>query len=76
ESFEPNNYCQSSASVQRRRVGEQMSNQTVGSKTVKQNQVDRGREQPAHPALKANLLMAGVVLLLLILAVASTVGAR
>lgn len=53
-----------------------MSNQTVGSKTVKQNQVDRGRAQPAHPALKANLLMAGVVLLLLILAVASTVGAR
>lgn len=53
-----------------------MSNEPVGSKPVKQNQVDRGRERPAHPALKANLLMAGVVLLLLILAVASMVGAR
>lgn len=53
-----------------------MTNETVGSKTVKQEPVDRRREQPAHPALKANLLMAGVVLLLLILAVASTVGAR
>ncbi|MGE0309862.1 MAG: hypothetical protein AB7Q27_29350 [Acidimicrobiia bacterium] len=53
-----------------------MSNETVGSKTVKQKQGDRGREQPAHPALKANLLMTGVVLLLWILAAASTVGGR
>ncbi len=53
-----------------------MTNETVGSKTVKQEQVDRRREQLAHPALKAHLLMAGVVVLLLILAVASTVGAR
>ena len=53
-----------------------MSSETVGSKTVKQKQVDRAREQPVHPALKANLLMVGVVLLLLILAAASTVGAR
>lgn len=53
-----------------------MSNETVGSKTVKQKHVDQRRERPAHPALKANLLMAGVVLLLLILAVASTVGTR
>lgn len=52
-----------------------MSNETVGSKPVKQKQVDRRREQPAHPALKANLLMAGVVFLL-ILAAASTVGGR
>lgn len=34
------------------------------------------RDRPAHPALKANLLMAGVVLLLILLAVSSTVGGR
>jgi hypothetical protein len=53
-----------------------MTNETVGSKTVKREPVDLCREQSSHPALKANLLMAGVVLLLLLLAVASTVGAR
>ena len=33
-------------------------------------------DRPAHPALKANLLMAGVVLLLILLAVSSTVTGR
>lgn len=33
-------------------------------------------DRPAHPALKANLLMAGVVILLILLAVSSTVGGR
>jgi len=35
-----------------------------------------GRDRPAHPTMKANLLMAGVVLLLILLAVSSTVGGR
>jgi len=53
-----------------------MTNETVGPKMIEQERADRRREQPAHPALKANLLMAGVVLLQLILGMASTVGAR
>jgi hypothetical protein len=53
-----------------------MSNETVDSKTVKQKQVDRHQEPPAHPALKANLLMVAVVLVLLILAITSTGGVR
>lgn len=41
---------------------------------MKQDPANRGQERPTHPVLKANLLMVGVVLLLLILAVLSTVG--
>lgn len=43
---------------------------------MKRDPVARFRVQPAHPALKANLLMVAVVLLLLILAVSSTLGVR
>ncbi len=56
-----------------------MTNEAERWNTMKQDFVDRRqirREQPAHPALKANLLMAAVVVLLLMLAVLSTVGAR
>ena len=35
--------------------------------------IDLRRDPPAHPAMKANLLMAGVVLLLVIIAITSTV---
>lgn len=53
-----------------------MSNKTVGAETVKPAQLGQRREVLSHPALRANLLMAAVVLVLLILAVASTLGAR
>jgi hypothetical protein len=53
-----------------------MSNKTVGAETVKQAQFGQRREVLAHPALKANLLMGAVVLVLLILTVASTLGGR
>ena len=56
-----------------------MTNEAERWKTMKQDLVDRRnihRGQPAHPALKLNLLMAAVVVLLLMLAVLSTVGAR
>lgn len=43
---------------------------------MKHDPVARFREQPAHPALKANLLMVAVMLLLLMLAVSSTLGAQ
>ncbi|MEO6123794.1 MAG: hypothetical protein ABIR32_08790 [Ilumatobacteraceae bacterium] len=53
-----------------------MSNETNKTKPVKRIHADPPGEQPSHPAMKANLLMAGVVLLILILAVTSTLGGR
>lgn len=50
-----------------------MSKETADTKTVTSERAD---PEPGHPTLKAGLLMAGVVLLLLVLAVASTAGVR
>jgi len=56
-----------------------MTDSTVGSEAATPRARERrltGRDQPAHPALKANLLMVGVVVVVVLLAVLSAVGSR
>ncbi len=49
-----------------------MSNETVRSESLRRREAADHAGTPTHPVLKANLLMIGVVLLLVVIAVIST----
>lgn len=55
------------------RFGGMMSSEPKKTIASERRDIDLPRDQPAHPMMKANLLMAGVVLLLVIIAITSTV---